>query len=112
VSSTARILRGARRRARLSQRALGERAGVPQPSIARFESGATIPRVDTLQRLLRATGHELETQPRLGTGVDRSQIRALLRLTPAERGDLAVAAARNLAAFKAAARIHARSEPD
>jgi transcriptional regulator with XRE-family HTH domain len=105
MTSTARMLRSARLRAGLSQRALAERSGIPQPSIARMEAGQTVPRVDTLQRLLRATGHELDTQPRLGEGVDRSLIRALLALTPDERGRGAVAAAHNLAALRASARI-------
>ncbi|HKR65167.1 MAG TPA: hypothetical protein VJZ00_15660 [Thermoanaerobaculia bacterium] len=44
-----------------------------------------------------------EDQP--GYGVDRTQIRALLELTPAERLDLFVASARNLAEFIAKTRF-------
>ena len=91
-----RVLKAARRRVGMTQRDLAEASGVPQPSIARVERGASIPRVDTLGRLLRATGQELEPSPRLGEGVDRSQIRYLLDLTPDQRGRAAEVAGRNL----------------
>ncbi len=89
-----RILRHARRAAGLSQREMAARAGIPQSTVARIEAGTLIPRVDTLDRLLRAVGHTLGVEPRLGNGVDRSQMAELLRLTPAERLRLAVADAR------------------
>lgn len=78
-------LRNARRRAGLSQRGLAARTGVAQPTIARIESGVDTPRVDTLERLLNACGDGLEAGPLAGSGVDRTQIRVLLALTPAER---------------------------
>lgn len=68
-----------------------------QPTIARIESGRVRPRVDTLEALLMACGSRLTAEPRLGSGVDRSAIRELLRLTPAERARQAVQEARNLA---------------
>ena len=89
-------LRNARRAADLSQRELARRAGVAQPAVARIEAGGVIPRVDTLERLLRACGHTLEVARRAGAGTDRSVIRELLRLTPRQRLDLAVTEARNL----------------
>ncbi len=95
--SAAHLLRHARARAGLTQRALAERTGVPQPAIARIEVGRVRPRVDTLEALLRACGSRLESEPRSGIGVDRSAIRELLRLTPAERARQAVQEARNLA---------------
>ena len=82
------MLRYARRLAGLTQRQLAERAGVPQATVGRIEAGQITPRVDTLERLLRATGHELKVGGRPGIGVDRSQIRALLRLTPGQRLEL------------------------
>jgi transcriptional regulator with XRE-family HTH domain len=94
--NAARVLRRARRAAGLSQRGLAARSGIAQPAIARIESGAAKPRVDTLDRLLAACGVDLELARRLGAGVDRSQIRALLRLDPAERLRLATQEARNL----------------
>jgi transcriptional regulator with XRE-family HTH domain len=81
----ARALREARRRAGLSQRELAEKSGVPQSTIGRIEAGAVDPRARTLDRLLRACGLDLELAPRLGQGVDRTQIRACLTLSPAAR---------------------------
>jgi len=81
----ARVLRQARRRAGLTQRQLAERAGVPQSQIAKIESGAVVPRVDTLDRLLEACGEGLESLPRPGIGVDRTLARELLRLDPRDR---------------------------
>ncbi len=81
----------------MTQRALADATGVPQSSIARIERGTTDPRVDTLQRLLRATGRELETEPRLGEGIDRSLIYLTLAMTPDERGRSAARAGRTLA---------------
>lgn len=90
------LLRHARQVAGLTQRALSGRAGVTQASISRIEDGKTSPRLDTLDRLLEACGFSLELAPRLGQGVDRTAIRELLRLSPAERARLAVEEARNL----------------
>ncbi len=88
------MLRSARRRARLTQRQLATVAGVPQATIGRIEAGLVSPRVNTLVRLLHATGHEVSVERRLGDGVDRSLIRERLRLTPEERIRLAVEEAR------------------
>ncbi len=52
------------------------------------------PRVDTLDRLLRACGVSLTAEPRLGADVGREAIRGLLRLEPAERLARAAAAVR------------------
>lgn len=90
------MLRLARGQARLTQRELADRSGVPQPAVARVEQGGAVPRVDTLDRLLAACGRGLELQPRLGVGVDRTAIRELLRLKPVERARLAASEARNL----------------
>lgn len=94
--SAASLLRHARQIASLSQSSLAQRAGVTQASISRIEDGKTVPRVDTLDRLLEACGFTLELAPRLGKGVDRTAIRDLLALSPAERARLAVEEARNL----------------
>ena len=50
-------LRRARLDARLSLRALAERAGTSHATLAAYEAGRTIPRVDTLDRILRAAGY-------------------------------------------------------
>jgi transcriptional regulator with XRE-family HTH domain len=96
----ARILRYARRRAGLSQRELAERTGIAQPAIARIERGSSSPRVDTLDRLLRGAGLSLEGAPRLGTGVDRTLIRATRATSPEERILAAGRSGRNLIAFR------------
>jgi predicted transcriptional regulator len=79
------VLSTARRRAGLSQRRLATAAGVPQSTVGRIEAGLIDPRASTLRTLLRACGKDLEAIPRLGIGVDRSQIRERLALTPRER---------------------------
>jgi predicted transcriptional regulator len=83
--NAARALRYARRRAGLSQRELAQRSGVPQSTVGRIESGAVDPRISTLDRLLRTCEFDLEVEPLLGIGVDRSQIREMLGLSPSER---------------------------
>lgn len=89
-----RLLAHARRRAGLSQRALARATGVPHSTVARIELGLLSPRVNTLERLLRATGQTLATEEVLGADEDRSLIRDRLRLSPAERARLAVREAR------------------
>ena len=54
------LLREARQKAGLSQAELGRRAGVTQSVVSAYESGARQPSVPTLQRLIEATGSELE----------------------------------------------------
>lgn len=90
MSMAGRMVRSARQRAKLTQRELAAKAGIPQETIARIERGRVDPRVRTLDRLLEACGFGLESVPRLGIGVDRTQIRALLELTPSERLRVAI----------------------
>ncbi len=97
-------LRSARRRRGLTQRQLASRSGVPQSAIARIESGAVTPRVDSLDRLLRFCGEMLEARPARGIGVDRSLIREMLSLSPTERLRAASTEANNLARFLRSAR--------
>jgi transcriptional regulator with XRE-family HTH domain len=92
----ARLLNYARRAARMSQRALSLAAEIPQSTISRIERGRVSPRIETLERLLQATGRGLTTERRLGIGVDRSQIREMLRLSPGDRARLAAEDAANL----------------
>lgn len=60
TSSAGDVLREARRRARLSQTDVARRAGIAQSVISAYESGRREPAVQTLARLVEATGHELE----------------------------------------------------
>jgi transcriptional regulator with XRE-family HTH domain len=91
MSMAGRMVRDARKRAHLTQRELSAKAGIPQETIARIERGRVDPRVTTLDRLLEACDYGLESMPRLGIGVDRTQIRELLKLSPSERLAVAVA---------------------
>ena len=90
MSIAGRSLRTARKRASLTQRELAAKVGIPQETIARIERGRVDPRAGTLDRLLEGCGYGLESMPRLGIGVDRTQIRELLKLTPSERLALAL----------------------
>ncbi len=96
MSMAGRMVRYARRRAGLTQRQLSAKAGIPQETISRIEAGRSDPRVQTLDRLLEACEMGLEVMPRLGIGIDRTQIRELLDLTPAERLATAIGDDRNL----------------
>lgn len=96
------ILRAARAHAGLTQRALAARAGVPQPTIAAIERGRQDPRYGTLARLVRGCGQELDLLPHAGAGVDRTQFRSTLRLSPAQRLARAAAGARTLQQLRSA----------
>ncbi len=79
------LVREARKRAGLTQSELGRRAGVPQSTVARIESGVRIPSTDLVERLVRAAGFEIHCQlgePDPGTA---SLLEAALRRPPAER---------------------------
>jgi hypothetical protein len=73
---------------------------MPQPAVARVEAGRVSPTAATIDRLLRPCGMRLSVEERPGRGIDRSVIRRLLALSPAERLQVAVAEARNLAALR------------
>lgn len=90
------VVRAARREAGLTQRELAERVGTTQSAVARWETGAESPRLDTLSALLRACGVEGDLTFRRHDDVDRSQLREHVALTPAER----LEAQRRAAAFR------------
>jgi transcriptional regulator with XRE-family HTH domain len=56
-------LRGARRSAGLTQAALAARAGTSQATLSAYENGRKQPSVETLTRMLAATGTRLVAQP-------------------------------------------------
>jgi len=90
------LLRQARARSGLSQRALAARAGIAQPMISAIERGLQDPRHGTLDKLLRACGHELDLVLRVGEGVDATQFVSSLRLSPHARVETGVAGSKNL----------------
>ena len=85
MTAAGRMVRYARRSSGMTQRELARRAGIPQETIARIERARIDPRVGTLDRLLEACGWGLELEPRLGIGIDRTVIRRLVAMDPAER---------------------------
>ena len=98
-------LRSARQTAGLTQLELAERAGMTQSIVARLERPGSNPTLATAERLLRATGHTLSVEAaRAPSGVDETQIRERLRLSPAERLRLFESSQRNLGALTAKAR--------
>lgn len=101
------MVRTARRRAGLTQRELSRRSGIPQPTISRIERGLTSPTFDTLRPLIEAAGMEVQLAERAGVGVDRSQLRERLSVSPAERFAAAVGGAQNISALIRHARAHA-----
>lgn len=99
----ARLVREARKRAGLTQRALAGRAGTAQSVIARIERGRTSPTASTLVRLLDAAGFslrsEIEPKPVMESHM-LDDVPRIQRLTPEERlRELA-----NLSRFERAAR--------
>ncbi len=50
----------AREKKQLTQRELSQKTSIPQSTIARIETGAVSPRIETLNRLLIAMGYRLK----------------------------------------------------
>ena len=67
---TSAILRAARQGAGISQEELAERARTSQPTIAAYEAGRSVPRLETLERLLDACGYDLalDVRPQVRRG--------------------------------------------
>jgi transcriptional regulator with XRE-family HTH domain len=70
--NSASLLRRARRKAGLSQRELAARAGTSHATLASYETATKVPRVDTLDRILRAAGFEPEVVLSARPDADRS----------------------------------------
>ena len=96
MPSAADLLREARTRAGLSQRALAERAGTAQSVIARIERGLTSPTWETLERLLTAAGATLTAH----ASETLFEVPRMLSMSPENR----LQEVKNLSAFFAAAR--------
>lgn len=67
------VVRRARHQAQLSLRQLGRRAGTSHSTLAAYEAGRKVPTIDTVTRIVRAAGFELDIRlmPAVG-GPDRS----------------------------------------
>jgi transcriptional regulator with XRE-family HTH domain len=79
------IIREARLLAGLSQYDLADRAGVPRPSVARWERGAVEPSFDTVRRLLRACGFDVSLVRYEPDETVDDRLSMKLELTPQER---------------------------
>ena len=53
------VIRKARTESGLTQSELARFSGTSQPTLATYEAGRALPRLDTLERLLECSGHEL-----------------------------------------------------
>jgi transcriptional regulator with XRE-family HTH domain len=86
MSRAASMIREARLRSGLTQAELAARLGVSQSAVAKLERERSNPTVETLDRVLRATGHRLQMiAPAWSDGVDVTLLRQELDRTPAER---------------------------
>lgn len=78
----AEMLQRARRRASLTQIELAKAAGTSQAAIARYETGAVLPELKTLTRLLDSCGFQLTLQlavaPRARTGHETASVRPVV----------------------------------
>ena len=74
-------LRWMREELGLTQAELAKLAGVSQPAIAQLESPDSNPTIDTLNRVSRAMGAQIDFQPSAGKSV-RSYAKQLRRLAP------------------------------
>lgn len=68
------LLQEARRRSGLSRRRLAQRGGTSASTLSAYESGASVPSVATLMRLLQAAGFEAEVNLRPVPAVDEGEL--------------------------------------
>jgi transcriptional regulator with XRE-family HTH domain len=68
------LLQEARRRSGLSRRQLAARGGTSASTLSAYESGASVPSVVTLGRLLRAAGFEAEAHLRPVPSVNEGEL--------------------------------------
>lgn len=84
IEHIARAIKAAREAKGLSQRALSEKAGVPQSHISRIESGAVDLRVSSLVELGRVLDLELMLVPRKATSAVQSIVRSSAESAPSD----------------------------
>ena len=69
MTDVATTLREARREASLSQVRLAALASTSQPALARYETGAALPTLPTLERLLAACGRQMRIEAPIAAGL-------------------------------------------
>lgn len=108
------LLACVRREAGLTQAELARRAGTSQSMVARYEKGVASPTVRTLERLLRAAGHELKLAASAADPVvTHTLVAGLLREHKAEIQAAAMAVgAANVRVFGSMARGEETSDSD
>ena len=79
-------MRDARNAAGLTQAELARRLNTTQSAIARLEAAGSNPRIDTIDRVLRACGRRLSLDaPPQRSSIDETLVERQLRLSPADR---------------------------
>jgi transcriptional regulator with XRE-family HTH domain len=89
------IVREARQRAGLSQRLLAQRAGTSHSTLAAYETGAKVPTLHTLLRVVEGAGFRLEMRvaavapfdDRRERGAELARVLELAELFPAKHDD-------------------------
>jgi transcriptional regulator with XRE-family HTH domain len=115
------LVREARERSGLTQRALAERAATTQSVVGRIEAGIGSPRVETVERLLEAAGFRARVvlEPispedpvvrAYQRDIDRTLLRDNLRRTPQERVEALQALQRLAAEAQRAGKTRRRRE--
>ncbi|MEZ5175504.1 MAG: helix-turn-helix transcriptional regulator [Acidimicrobiia bacterium] len=85
MSSSARIIAEARKRAGLTQAEFARRLGTHQPVVARWERGRTSPSLETVEQAVRAAGFDLTISITPRDDHDIALIRRELAVTPEQR---------------------------
>ena len=85
MASPGRLVKQAREATGLSQAELAERMGTTQSAVARLESAGANPRLDTLKRVVAATGYELTLGLDRPMGIDETLIAESLKRSHPER---------------------------
>jgi transcriptional regulator with XRE-family HTH domain len=96
------LVHEARKRAALTQRELAERAGTTQSAIARLETGRSTPSFDSVLRLVRLCGLDLDVMLVERDDSDWAQVQQRLTLSPAERVALGVRTTNTMLAIQRA----------
>ena len=104
MASAAALIRESRKAAGLTQAELARKAKVTQPVIARLEREGANPRLDTLEKVIAATGHSLKLDTGAPAGLDETMIIANLRLSSLERLRAFAGAYRGISEFARQAR--------